>query len=263
MNVGSVTSESLVAHAGNGNSTASGTGISGWEMNMVPGLASVARPLWEAGRNPYSGRPASAGSRRPTILMEEFDTMRRSTSSISTGRESISILALAPPDPDGDPLVIHAWAACVDTSGRSTDPACDEPQAGQAAQPRECGAIDGSDHDGLGTSAANPPYAKRHVVESAHGFIELGGLAEHTLYRICVATYDGFQGSYLNDLWVVRTKGSYPPLAPVSRPTRALLALALAGAGLLAARGRAQNSRVAFKVARWLKMSLRSDTGKS
>ena len=77
---GSATSDRRVAQAGNGNSTASGTGISGWETNMVPGLASVARLRCEAGRNPYSGRPASAGSSRPTILIEEFDTMRRSTS---------------------------------------------------------------------------------------------------------------------------------------------------------------------------------------
>jgi hypothetical protein len=32
-----------VAQAGNGNSTASGTGMSGWAMNIVPGLARVAR----------------------------------------------------------------------------------------------------------------------------------------------------------------------------------------------------------------------------
>ena len=69
-----------VAQAGNGNSTASGTGISGWETNIVPGLASVARMRWLAGRNPYSGRPASAGSSRPTTLMLELDTIRRSTS---------------------------------------------------------------------------------------------------------------------------------------------------------------------------------------
>ena len=59
---------------------ASGTGICGWETNIAPGLASVARIRCEAGRNPYSGRPASAESRRPTTRMAEFDTMRRSTS---------------------------------------------------------------------------------------------------------------------------------------------------------------------------------------
>ena len=69
-----------VAQAGNGNSTDSGTGISGWLTNMVPGLASVARVRWLGGRKPYSGRPASAASRRPTTLMLEFDTIRRSTS---------------------------------------------------------------------------------------------------------------------------------------------------------------------------------------
>ena len=77
---GDAHSLSRVAQAGKGNSMASGTGISGWETNMAPGLASVARCRWEGGRNPYSGRPASAGSSRPTILIEELDTIRRSTS---------------------------------------------------------------------------------------------------------------------------------------------------------------------------------------
>ncbi len=73
-------SDSRVAQAGNGNSTASGTGISGCETNIVPGLASVARVRWDGGRNPYSGRPASAGSSRPTTLTDELETIRRSTS---------------------------------------------------------------------------------------------------------------------------------------------------------------------------------------
>ncbi len=73
-------SDRRVAQAGNGNSIASGTGISGWETNIAPGLAMVARARCEAGRNPYSGRPASAESSRPTTLMAELDTMRRSTS---------------------------------------------------------------------------------------------------------------------------------------------------------------------------------------
>ena len=77
---GAAHSASRVAQAGNGNSIASGTGISGCETNMAPGLASVARSRCEAGRNPYSVRPASAGSRRPTTRMAELDTMRRSTS---------------------------------------------------------------------------------------------------------------------------------------------------------------------------------------
>src|SRR5690606_36384678 len=77
---GPAVSESRVAHAGNGNSTASGTGISGCETNIVPGLASVARCRCDGGRNPYSGRPASAGSSRPTTFTEELDTIRRSTS---------------------------------------------------------------------------------------------------------------------------------------------------------------------------------------
>ncbi len=39
-----------VAHAGNGNSIASGTGMSGCETNIVPGLAIVARCRWAGGR---------------------------------------------------------------------------------------------------------------------------------------------------------------------------------------------------------------------
>ena len=54
-----------VAQAGKGNSTASGTGISGWETNMVPGLARVARVRWLGGRKPYSGRPARAACCSP------------------------------------------------------------------------------------------------------------------------------------------------------------------------------------------------------
>ena len=45
-----------VAQAGNGNSTHSGTGISGWLTNIVPGLASRARWRCAGGRKPYSGR---------------------------------------------------------------------------------------------------------------------------------------------------------------------------------------------------------------
>jgi putative copper resistance protein D len=39
-----------VAQAGKGKSTARGTGMSGWAMNMVPGLASMARARWAGGR---------------------------------------------------------------------------------------------------------------------------------------------------------------------------------------------------------------------
>ena len=46
----------------------------------MPGLASTARARCDGGRNPYSGRPASAGSSRPTTLIDELDTIRRSTS---------------------------------------------------------------------------------------------------------------------------------------------------------------------------------------
>src|SRR6185437_8423141 len=69
-----------VAQAGNGNSTASGTGIPGWDTNIAPGVASVALIRCEAGRKPYSGRPASAGSSRPTTLTALLAMTRRSTS---------------------------------------------------------------------------------------------------------------------------------------------------------------------------------------
>src|SRR5581483_6190819 len=73
-------SSGRVAQAGNGNSTTSGTGISGWETNIVPGLAIVARSRWTDGRKPYSGRPASAASSRPTTRIEALAIRRRSTS---------------------------------------------------------------------------------------------------------------------------------------------------------------------------------------
>ena len=49
-------------------------------MNMVPGLASVARCRWAGGRYPYSGRSASAASSRPATRIAQLATMRRSTS---------------------------------------------------------------------------------------------------------------------------------------------------------------------------------------
>ena len=48
--------------------------------NIVPGLAIVARLRCAAGRKPYSGRVASAGSSRPTTRIAEFAMTRRSTS---------------------------------------------------------------------------------------------------------------------------------------------------------------------------------------
>src|SRR5205814_5466619 len=77
---GGPASAGRVAQAGKGNSTTSGTGSSGWLTNMVPGLAISARARWAGGRKPYSGRPASAGSSRPTTRIAELATMRRSTS---------------------------------------------------------------------------------------------------------------------------------------------------------------------------------------
>ena len=54
-----------VAQAGNGKRTRSGVGISGCRTIMVPGLRMPARPRPAAVRKPYSGRSASAASRRP------------------------------------------------------------------------------------------------------------------------------------------------------------------------------------------------------
>ena len=50
-------SDSRVAHAGNGNSTASGTGISGCETNIVPGLARVARMRCDGRQEPVLRTP--------------------------------------------------------------------------------------------------------------------------------------------------------------------------------------------------------------
>ena len=59
-------SEGLVAHAGNGNCTSSGIGISGWETIIVPGFKMLARSRVDTGRNPYSPCCASAVSNLPT-----------------------------------------------------------------------------------------------------------------------------------------------------------------------------------------------------
>ena len=69
-----------VAQEGNGNWVTSGIGSSGCERIIVPGFRIVARCRWTVGRKPYSSRPASAASRRPTTRKDELATMRRSTS---------------------------------------------------------------------------------------------------------------------------------------------------------------------------------------
>src|SRR5215213_417365 len=63
---GGPASDLRVAQAGNGNSTQSGTGMSGWLTNIVPGRASSARCRMAGGRKPYSGRvePADHADRR-------------------------------------------------------------------------------------------------------------------------------------------------------------------------------------------------------
>ena len=50
----------------------SGTGISGWVTNIVPGLAIVARFWCVAGRKPYSGPRRLGGSSRPTTRIAEL-----------------------------------------------------------------------------------------------------------------------------------------------------------------------------------------------
>jgi hypothetical protein len=112
------------------------------------------------------------------------------------------------PDPDGDAVQVYAWAACADTSGSSADPACDRPASASDVSPllpRECGAILGADHDGLGASTANPSFGRRHSVVAAGGSARLEGLAPDTEYRVCVAAWDGFRGSFVNEAIVTRT----------------------------------------------------------
>src|SRR3954447_9046413 len=77
---GSATSDGRVAHAGNGNWTSRGTGISGWETITEPGFRMPARDRLTAGRNVYSACCASARSRRPTTRNAELATTRFSTS---------------------------------------------------------------------------------------------------------------------------------------------------------------------------------------
>src|SRR5215468_6760434 len=64
---GALASVGRVAHAGKGNWTISGTGISGWCTMRLPGFKMPARSRVTAGRKPYSPRSASAMSRRPTM----------------------------------------------------------------------------------------------------------------------------------------------------------------------------------------------------
>jgi hypothetical protein len=124
---------------------------------------------------------------------------------------SLSIRVLQPADDDGDPLSVYAWAACADTRGTSPDPACDRlkgPDDPGPVLPRECGALAGSDHDGLGATSENPPYPVRHTALATGGEAVLDGLAPDTEYRICAVAWDGFQGSYLNDAMLARTLAS-------------------------------------------------------
>jgi hypothetical protein len=125
-----------------------------------------------------------------------------------SGPTSLEVKVLQFPDPDGDALEVFVWAACADTSGTSSDPACDRPASATDTAPlreRECGAIAGSDHDGTGASAENPPWERRHVVRVAGGRAHLEGLAPDTAYRICAVAWDGFQGSLLNEAVVALT----------------------------------------------------------
>src|SRR5712691_11377304 len=79
-------SDALVAHAGNGNCTSSGIGISGCETIMVPGFKMLDRARVAAGRNPYSPCCASAVSSLPTTLNDEFATTRLSIWLAVSGR---------------------------------------------------------------------------------------------------------------------------------------------------------------------------------
>src|SRR5581483_10078540 len=76
----SSTSSRRVAQAGKGNCVSSGTGISGWCRNIVPGLRIEARAFAASVRKPYSPRDASAASSRPATRNDAFAVTRRSTS---------------------------------------------------------------------------------------------------------------------------------------------------------------------------------------
>jgi hypothetical protein len=138
------------------------------------------------------GAPLGARPPRPSVALDgRIDT-------------SLRVRVSADPDPDGDPLSIYVWAACADTSGGSSDPACDGPGGSTASGPyreRECGAIGGSDHDG-----PDGGYFERHVAVAQQGRATLEGLAPDTLYRVCAVAWDGFQGSFLNESVVARTR---------------------------------------------------------
>jgi hypothetical protein len=138
------------------------------------------------------GAPLDARPPRPSVALEgRIDT-------------SLRVRVSAGADPDGDPLSIYVWASCADTGGGSSDPACDGPGGGSPSGPyreRECGAIDGADHDG-----PDGDRFERHVAVVQQGRATLEGLAPDTLYRVCAVAWDGFQGSFLNESVLVRTR---------------------------------------------------------
>jgi hypothetical protein len=158
------------------------------------GYMELAARLGEA----LTGAPVNAPPGRPSVVVTNRD------------ETSVSLLALRPADPDGDAVTLYAWAACADVDGTSGDPACDRRNRALDTGPflpRECGAIDGSDHDGIGSGdLANPGYRERHLVEFGGGGVTLRGLFPGTDYRLCVVAHDGFQGSLPNDMNVVTTR---------------------------------------------------------
>lgn len=144
-----------------------------------------------------TGAPANQRPPRPAVTVA------------AVTHTSVAISVPAVVDPDGDPVTIHAWAACADTRGESADPACDGPVDALDTGPflpRECGALSGSDHDGPGTgNEPNPGFAERHRIELGGGLAVLDGLHPDTTYRICAVAYDGLQGSWFDDSQVVTT----------------------------------------------------------
>jgi hypothetical protein len=153
-----------------------------------------------------------------------------SVSVIARSPTTITIRAEPVVDPDGDPVAIYAWASCADTGGDSSDFACDTGSASQAPfLPRECGAVSGADHDGWGVAdEPNPGYLERHLVVASEGVATLTGLDMGTDYRICVVAYDGFQGSFFNDL-IVFAPGAVPAFSRGGRLI--LIGLLALGAG--------------------------------
>jgi hypothetical protein len=71
--------------------------------------------------------------------------------------------------------------------------------------------VSGADHDGWGIGdEPNPGYWERNLVVASEGVATLTGLEMGMDYRICVVAYDGFQGSFFDDLIVLAPGAALP-----------------------------------------------------